>query len=37
MISNDNFGFTLLDEDVNVEDFIPIIRQMQFDLDTVLA
>ena len=27
----------LLDEDVNVEDFIPIIRQMQFDLDTVLA
>ncbi len=27
----------LLDEDVNVEDFIPIIRQMQFDLDTVLT
>jgi hypothetical protein len=27
----------LLDDEVNVEDFIPIIRQMQFDLDTVLA
>lgn len=27
----------LLDENVDVEDFIPIIRQMQFDLDMVLA
>jgi hypothetical protein len=27
----------LLDDEINVEDFIPIIRQMQFDLDTVLA
>lgn len=27
----------LLDENVDVEDFIPIMRQMQFDLDTVLA
>jgi hypothetical protein len=27
----------LLDDEISVEDFIPIIRQMQFDLDTVLA